>query len=45
LYQPLAPVASGPRDMSNRVINLMDALKKSLKHAKAEKPVKRRKAS
>jgi hypothetical protein len=31
--------------MSDRVIDLMDALAKSLKHAKADKPAKRRKAS
>ena len=38
-------VASAPADMNDRVINLMDALEKSLKHARAEKPTKRRKAS
>jgi DNA end-binding protein Ku len=39
-------VAAGPADMSDRVINLMDALEKSLKYAKSEKPpAKRRKAS
>src|SRR5687767_7236914 len=38
-------VASSPADMNDRVINLMDALEKSLEHAKAEKPAKRRKAS
>src|SRR5687767_1749086 len=32
-------VASSPSDMSDRVINLMDALAQSLKHAKAERPV------
>ena len=35
-------VESGPADMSDRVINLMEALERSLKQAK---PVKRRKAS
>jgi non-homologous end joining protein Ku len=39
-------VASSPADMKDRVINLMDALAKSLKHvAKKDAPAKRRKAS
>jgi DNA end-binding protein Ku len=37
--------AASPPDMSDRVINLMDALEKSLQHAKAEKLVKRRRVS
>jgi DNA end-binding protein Ku len=38
-------VASAPNDMGDRVLNLMDALEKSLRHAKPDKAVKRRKAS
>lgn len=41
--QPL--VGAPPADMSDRVINLMDALEKSLRVAKNDKPAaKRRKA-
>jgi DNA end-binding protein Ku len=38
-------VDSPASDMSDRVINLMEALEKSLRQSKVEKPVKRRKAS
>jgi DNA end-binding protein Ku len=38
-------VDSPAGDMSDRVINLMEALEKSLRQSKAEKPVKRRKTS